>query len=121
VLQKQQLAGRHVTVYLRKLWLFRRFFFNFRYTSISNFLIGNHCCGLVVARSLRMREVAGSTLYYYILYIWCVILNKCKIDQKVLKSRQNLLYATSMKSLCIARDNEACADSNSKNVNQHIS
>ena len=37
-----------------------------------------------------------------------------------LKSRQNLLYATSMKSLCIARDNEACTDSNSKNVNQHI-
>ena len=38
-----------------------------------------------------------------------------------LKSRQNLLYATSMKSLCIARGSEACTDSNSKNVNQHIS
>ena len=38
-----------------------------------------------------------------------------------LKSRQNLLYAISMKSLCIARGNEACTDSSSKNVNQHIS
>ena len=38
-----------------------------------------------------------------------------------LKSRQILLFATSMKSLCIARGSEACTDSNSKNVNQHIS
>ena len=38
-----------------------------------------------------------------------------------LKSRQNRLYATSMKRLCIARGNEACTDSNSKNVKQHIS
>ena len=38
-----------------------------------------------------------------------------------LKSRQNRLYATSMKRLCIAKGNEACTDSNSKNVKQHIS
>ena len=49
-----------IHVYLCKLWLLRRFFFNFRYTSISNLLIGNHFCGLVVARSPRMREVVGS-------------------------------------------------------------
>ena len=35
-------------------------FFNFRYTGISNFLIGNRLGGLVVARSPRVREVVGS-------------------------------------------------------------
>ena len=46
---------------------------------------------------------------------------RSKLYSMFLKSRQNILCATSMKSLCIARDNEACTDSNSKNVNQHIS
>ena len=46
-----------IHVYLRKL---RLFFFNFSYTVISNFLIGNRLGGLVVARSPRVREVVGS-------------------------------------------------------------
>lgn len=48
-----------IHVYLRKLWLFYMIFLNFRYTGVSNLLIGNRLGGLVVARSPGVRKGRG--------------------------------------------------------------